>query len=116
MKMRVLAYYHVIIVMLASIFAAGPALAHGSSGTFLVTKVTVEGDRVFIHGANIQNPDNCATSNYAVIVPTSANVDRFLSVALTALSTQRPVTMYFQGCIATNWHTGAPYASTIDIQ
>lgn len=91
MTLRNLLFFSSLLLMGATGFAANSALAHGSSGAFLVSKVTVEGDRALVHGATIQNPDGCATANYAVIMPSHADVDRLMSFALTALSTKRSV-------------------------
>lgn len=97
-------------------YAASPANAAGGSGSFLVTKIIVEGDRVYIFGSGIQNPDQCSTSNYAVIMPSAANVDRFLSVAMTAMTSQRRISLWFVGCVASNWDASAPYAITLELQ
>ncbi|WAC23439.1 hypothetical protein [Blastomonas sp. SL216] len=114
--MLVKAYKLMALLVSLWMLANSPVSAAGASGSFNITRITVEGDRVYIFGTGIQNPDQCSTANYAVILPSAANVDRFLSVAMTAMTSQRRISLWFVGCVASNWDASAPYAVSIFLE
>lgn len=90
--------------------------ANGSSGTFTITAVTVEGNAVYIKG-NAQNPDNCQDPTLMIVVTsTEAEKDRFLSLATTALVSRQPVVAYFENCAQTHWGFSIPRVTSLTMQ
>lgn len=95
---------------------SAPANAAGTSGSFLINKIVVENGRFMLFGTGISNPDACSTSAYVIVGSGVPKQDYFLSVALTAKSTGKPVSVWMDGCAASNWDTSAPVAVSIILE
>ena len=91
-------------------FADGRADAAGSSGTLVPTGVHLEGGNVYIFG-QFQNPDQCSTNGVVVLQPANAEeLDRMMSMALTATASGKKISMWLIGCGPVPWHPSAPRA------
>ena len=88
-----------------------PAAAAGHSGKRGIVRVFVENAGVYIDAQTAwDNPDGCANSKFAVVQPTTTSQHYYLSVALTALSAKKEVSLWLNGC-ASGWGTAVatPY-------
>ncbi len=93
--------------LLGSLLAAAlPIAAHagGSGGTTTVTAVTVDTwDQLISLGGSWANPDSCGVHNIAIFQMSTTNYKDMLAAALTASSSGKTLTLWFNGCIATPW-------------
>ena len=98
------------------LFGIQPAAGAGSASAqpVRIEKITAEGGSIYLWSSNFVNPDSCATSA-VLVVPAGPNQDQFLSIALTALTAQKPVTLWLSGCTPTNWYASAPVVVSISI-
>lgn len=58
-----------------------------------------------IQATGIQNPDHCQIANVAILPNDPAIVDRFLSIATTAMATGAKVEIWVDGCKSAPWGT-----------
>lgn len=87
--------------------------AHGGSGVVVPTYVAAESGNVYISG-DFQNPDQCATSSVVVLQAKDAEeLNRMLSIAMTAMLSGRKVSMWLVGCAPVPWFPTAPLATSI---
>lgn len=90
-----------------SLLSAPTAAQNGWAGTVTITNVIVEGDQVLVQGTGINNALNCSNGNFIVLGTSADQTNRFLSLAMTALSGGFKVDFWVQGCGGTSWGPAA---------
>jgi hypothetical protein len=100
---------------LASLAMAMPGWAAGSTGAVVPTSILIENGKLYLWSPQFANPDNCASSAVVVVPDTIPKWEAFVSVALTAQTTGKKVTLWVGGCTPTNWYASAPVAGSISI-
>ena len=100
-------------VMVAATLTSAVVYAHGGSGVVVPTYVAVESGNVYVSG-DFQNPDQCATSSVVVLQAKDADeLNRMLSVAMTAMLSNRKISMWLVECVPVPWFPTAPLATSI---
>ena len=98
------------LVTLIIVFSSGTGYATGSAGTVTLTSVHLEYGYVYLFG-KFSNPDRCATGEVVVIAAAnSEELARMTSVAITAKTTGKALSVWVDGCQPVPWHPSAPRA------
>ncbi|WP_155006247.1 hypothetical protein [Sphingomonas hengshuiensis] len=88
----------------------------GSSGTVVLSAVHAENGYIFLRANSIANPDGCANASVIRLAPASPEeLDRMLSIALTAFATKSEVHFWLVGCVPSNWYPSIPQAGMIEV-
>jgi hypothetical protein len=96
------------LLALASI--SGPANAAGFAGSIVPKSVHAEGGWIYLFGS-FSNPDKCATSDVLIInAANSEELARMTSMAITAKTTGKPLSIWVDGCQSVPWFPNAPKA------
>ncbi|MGK6321317.1 hypothetical protein [Sphingomonas sp. DT-204] len=92
--------------MIAGCCLATAANAGALGGEELtVSRVTLENGDGLVEAVGMANPYQCEISNVAKL-PTDPDLrDRYMSLAVTAMSANLKVTMWFDGCTSSPWGT-----------
>ncbi len=84
------------------------ANAAGFAGNIVPKSIHLEGGSVYLFGS-FSNPDNCATSDVLIIsAANSEELARMTSVAITAKTTGKPLSIWVSGCQSVPWFPNAP--------
>ncbi len=96
--------------LLALASTSGPASAFGFAGSIVPKSVHAEGGWVYLFGS-FSNPDKCATSDVLIIsAANSEELARMTSMAITAKTTAKPLSIWVDGCQSVPWFPNAPKA------
>ncbi|WP_153008114.1 hypothetical protein [Sphingomonas yabuuchiae] len=96
------------LLALASI--SEPASAFGFAGSIVPKSVHAEGGWIYLFGS-FSNPDKCATSDVLIInAANSEELARMTSMAITAKTTGKPLSIWVDGCQSVPWFPNAPKA------
>lgn len=107
-----------IVLFISGATCCSSTFAAGDSGSRSVHNVHIEGTAfatVIPAGSAFANPDNCGSSNLAVIQASDAQYNQKLALAVAAMAQGTQVDFWLNGCINTPWGYTAPIVYAMDI-
>lgn len=105
--------YRFLAGMLLTAAVQSAAHADGGSGAIIPTSVTGEGGNIFISGKHI-NPDKCAMHSVAIVHAANTDeVNRMMSLAMSAMLSRHKISMWFIGCAPVPRAPSAPQAVSV---
>jgi hypothetical protein len=93
-----------------NLICVNSAYADGGSGSVYLNSVHAEGGNIYRFG-DFTNPDRCAVNSVVVLRPANEReMDRMMSMALTAIASGKKISMWLAGCGSVPWYPSAPQA------
>jgi len=105
-------YYNKLLLFIAIMFAlfvASPAHASGSGGDRItLDSISAGGGHIYLWSSRYSNPDSCASSAVMVIPSNTPGLELQMSIAMTAIASGKPVSIWVDGCVGAPWFANIP--------